>query len=187
MIPLFPICFHATLLTHQVNAQLSVLKRPFQTDKKPCCFKGVKGWSDYCGHNSDGKGNMTIYSKKRLGNLFLTPQHAVAEAPHCGSTSVAFTMLFKASSWYSHTSRPANICCPVLGYNLLMGSFSDSSYKSFPNLGLVDRMANHSKRNWECILLGSINQSSNMKMSPFNTTTMKTFQWKRARPSKIVK
>ena len=33
----------------------------------------MKGWSDYRGHNSDGKGNMTIYSKNTLATFFLYP------------------------------------------------------------------------------------------------------------------
>ena len=45
VIPLFLICFHATLLTHQVNAQFSGFKQLFLTDQKPvtCFFKGMNG------------------------------------------------------------------------------------------------------------------------------------------------
>lgn len=147
----------------------------------------MKGWSDYRGLNSDGKGNMTIYSKNALATFSLHP-NMLLQKHHIADLQV----------WLSPCSSRLQVDTPTLRYlqifvalslatTCLWGVFQILATNRFPNLGLVDRMANHSKRNWECILLGSINQSSNMKMSPFNTTTMKTFQWKRARPSKIVK
>ena len=42
---------------------------------------------------SDGKGNMTIYTIDTSATFVYTA-YAIAKEPHCGSTSVAFTMLF---------------------------------------------------------------------------------------------
>ena len=44
---------------------------------------------------SDGKGNMTIYTIDTSATFVYTP-YAIAKEPHCGSTSVAFTMLFSS-------------------------------------------------------------------------------------------